>query len=74
MGKKLKSFINKKSSFKLRCVLNKVAAELHLTLFFVKLSYLEVNYFEKKRVYYKQAKLFYLRKKTNKSSLVKIVG
>lgn len=72
MGKKLKSFKHKNASFRLRAVLNNVGIELQLSLFFVKIRNLEVHYFEKKRVFYKQAKLYYLRKKTNKSSLVKI--
>jgi len=72
MAKKMKSFIDKQSSFKLRSVLYRVGVEINLSVFFVKFHYLDVNYYEKKRAFYKRAKLYYLRKKTNRSSLVKI--
>lgn len=71
ISKKFNSFLNLNSSFILRSVHTNVALELCISLYNVKLFNIEVFQYEKKRFYYSQSKLYYLRKRSNKAVMVK---
>ena len=66
-----KAMIDTNTSFGLRNVLAKVAVELFASLYSLcRVSYKLLDY-SRKRVYYKSAKLYYLRKKPNRESWIK---
>ena len=67
IAKKIKSLSNIKSSFILRGTHTNVAVELNISLFNVKIINLEINKYEKKRFFYRKAKLFFLRLRSKKA-------
>jgi ribosomal protein L19 len=71
IAKKLKSFLDLNSSFILRSVHTNVALELCISLYNVKVFNIEISQYEKKRFNYRQSKLYYFRKRSNKSVIVK---
>jgi len=66
-----KNMLNTNTTFCLRNILGKVSVEIHFTLYSLcRVSYKILDY-ARKKVYYKSAKLYYLRSKPNKESWVK---
>lgn len=63
-----KSMLNSNTAFCLRNILGKVSVEVNFTLYSLcRVSYKLLDY-ARKKVYYKSAKLYYLRSKPNKES------
>jgi len=63
-----KNMLNTNTTFCLRNILGKVSVEIHFTLYSLcRVSYKILDY-ARKKVYYKSAKLYYLRSKPNKES------
>jgi ribosomal protein L19 len=62
------SMLTSNSSFALRNVLGKVPVEVNVALYgLCRMSYKVLDY-ARKRIYYRSAKLYYLRSKSNKES------
>lgn len=68
---KKKSMLLNNTTFKLRNILGKVAVEIHFNLYSLCRGFYTLLNFARKKIYYKSAKLYYLRKKPNKESWVK---
>lgn len=71
LGVNHKSMVSSNTSFCLRNVLGKVPVELNFSLYgLCRVTYKLLDY-ARKQFYYKSAKLFYLRLKSNKESYIK---
>lgn len=65
-----KSMLNMLTTFLVRNIFAKVSVELHLTLYGLSRLVFKFLDYAKKKFYYRSAKLYYLRNKSNLESLV----